>query len=84
MSHAKFTVSQQLKVGPGSGLFDFFAECVANFCKEQGVDVINPSKPVPMGFTFSFPVNQTALNGGMLLYCLYPAANHPTTAINHL
>lgn len=67
MSHAKFTVSQQLKVGPGSGLFDFFAECVANFSKEQGVDVINPSKPVPMGFTFSFPVNQTALNGGMLL-----------------
>lgn len=68
MAHAKFTVSDQLKSGSGLALFDFFSDCVANFCKEQGVDVLTPSEPVPMGFTFSFPVNQTSLNGGNLRY----------------
>ena len=73
MSHAKFTVSEVIKTGTGTALFDFFAECVAKFCKDQGVNVITPSKPVPMGFTFSFPVNQTSLNGGKIkfIYILF-------------
>jgi hypothetical protein len=41
MSNAKYTVSDELKVGPGEKLFDFFAECVANFCKEQGIDAVS-------------------------------------------
>jgi hexokinase len=64
MSHAKFTVSDELKKGPGSKLFDFFAECVANFIKDQGIE---KSKTVPMGFTFSFPVDQMAINSGTLV-----------------
>lgn len=66
MSHSKFTVPESLKLGSGQSLFDFFADCVANFCKEHGVDVVSAADPVPMGFTFSFPVNQTALNGGKI------------------
>ena len=62
MAHAKFTVSDTLKSGPATALFDFFAECVASFCKEQNVDL--SSEHVPMGFTFSFPVHQTSLNSG--------------------
>ncbi len=67
MANAKFTVSEELKTGSGQALFDFFADCVASFCKEQGINVINPPSPVSMGFTFSFPVNQTALNAGSLI-----------------
>jgi hexokinase len=64
MSHAKYTVSDELKQGSGEKLFDFFAECVANFCKDQGID---KATVVPMGFTFSFPVHQTAINRGSLV-----------------
>jgi hexokinase len=64
MSHAKYTVSDELKQGSGEKLFDFFAECVANFCKDQGIE---KATVVPMGFTFSFPVNQTGINHGSLV-----------------
>lgn len=63
MSHAKFTVSEDLKTGSGTKLFDFFADCVANFCKDQGLD--SSTSQIPMGFTFSFPVNQTAIDRGI-------------------
>jgi hexokinase len=64
MTNAKFTVSEEMKTGPGHALFDFFAECVANFCKQQNIDALNGAAPVPMGFTFSFPVHQTGIAGG--------------------
>lgn len=40
MANAKYTVSDELKTGPGEKLFDFFAESVAIFCKDQGIDVV--------------------------------------------
>jgi len=67
MGHAKYTVSDTLKTGPQENLFDFFAESVYAYCKENGIDVTNPSAPIPLGFTFSFPVNQTALDAGSLV-----------------
>ncbi|KAJ3310157.1 glucokinase [Boothiomyces sp. JEL0838] len=64
MTHAKYTVSNELKTGSGEKLFDFFAECIGSFCKNQGLDT---GKSIPMGFTFSFPVEQTAINKGTLM-----------------
>jgi hypothetical protein len=61
MTHEKFTVSEELKKGPGVKLFDFFAECVQNFCVAKGLD---QTQVIPMGYTFSFPLNQTAINKG--------------------
>jgi hexokinase len=65
MSHKKFTVSEVLKKGSGEQLFDFFAECVALFCLENHLDAVNSQ--LAMGFTFSFPVNQTCINHGKLV-----------------
>ncbi|KAI8917419.1 hexokinase-domain-containing protein [Entophlyctis helioformis] len=61
----KYVVSDSLKTGPGAALFDFFAECVAKFLEETGAD---PAVPSNLGFTFSFPVQQTAINAGTLMH----------------
>jgi hexokinase/sugar (pentulose or hexulose) kinase len=44
-------------------LFDFLAECIENFLKEQGLDT---AESVPISFVFSFSVNQTSINSGIL------------------
>lgn len=46
-------------------LFDFIAEELGIFVSLNGVeDVLGPSGQRELGFTFSFPVNQTAINRG--------------------
>ncbi|KAJ3409739.1 hexokinase A [Chytridiales sp. JEL 0842] len=64
MRQKKFSVPDNLKTGDGASLFDFFAECVGGFLKE------NPSSDGQnhkLGFTFSFPVHQTSINSGTLM-----------------
>ncbi|RKO87403.1 hypothetical protein BDK51DRAFT_16571 [Blyttiomyces helicus] len=60
----KFVVSDDLKTGTGEELFDFFADCVIAFLAE-----IKLPKDVNMklGFTFSFPVQQLAINKGIAI-----------------
>ena len=43
-------------------LFDFVAECVAEFIKDRKI-----TKKLPLGFTFSFPVENTSLISGTLI-----------------
>ena len=63
IKQAKFKVSDTIKKGSGEGLFGFLADSVATFlAKECGG---NPSGV--MGFTFSFPTEQDALNRGRLI-----------------
>ncbi len=66
MKSAKFVVSEQNKKDSGVKLFQFLASCVASFLAEINID---PSKAEQMklGFTFSFPVAQTAIDHGRLL-----------------
>ncbi|KAI9203107.1 uncharacterized protein BJ171DRAFT_443643 [Polychytrium aggregatum] len=61
----KYTLTEDLKTGSGEHLFDFFAECVVNFLEEGGLD---KSFATSLGFTFSFPVTQTAINEGALCF----------------
>ena len=49
--------------GAGEGLFDYIAECLANFMKEQGIQ----NEVLPLGFTFSFPCEQKGLASGELI-----------------
>lgn len=44
-------------------LFGFIADCVKDFAPETSAS----SFPVPLGFTFSFPVRQTGLSAGILM-----------------
>ena len=43
-------------------LFDFIAKSVADFMKEQNI-----TTKLPLGFTFSFPVDQKSLISGTLI-----------------
>lgn len=58
-----FVMPQAVITGPGTGLFDFIAECLSSFVKEQKVE----KEQLPLGFTFSFPVQQVGLTKGMLV-----------------
>ena len=61
----KYKVPGPLKLGEMIHLCDFIAECVNKFLNEHGHDV-DPNAPLQLGFTFSFPVLQTAINRGVL------------------
>ncbi|WVQ78326.1 hypothetical protein IAT38_000411 [Cryptococcus sp. DSM 104549] len=69
---AKYKISEELKQGQARQLFDYIAECVDSFLTERANDETNPinlssSEPFYLGFTFSFPVEQTAIDAGTLL-----------------
>ncbi|XP_055969486.1 hexokinase HKDC1 [Sorex fumeus] len=49
--------------GNGSELFEYIADCLADFMKTKGLE----HKKLPLGLTFSFPCRQTKLEEGILL-----------------
>ncbi|XP_004393737.1 PREDICTED: putative hexokinase HKDC1 [Odobenus rosmarus divergens] len=49
--------------GNGSELFDYVADCLADFMKTKGLK----HKKLPLGLTFSFPCRQMKLEEGILL-----------------
>ncbi|KAJ3021879.1 hexokinase A [Thoreauomyces humboldtii] len=61
---SKHVVSDELKTGSGEQLFDFFAKCIGEFLQSVGLDT--KTKRV-LGFTFSFPIEQHAINHGTLM-----------------
>ncbi|CAG8602383.1 10146_t:CDS:2 [Paraglomus occultum] len=60
----KYEISDSLKTGHHSQLFDFIADCIHQFLIHLG-DVHDST--LSLGFTFSFPVDQTAIHKGALL-----------------
>ncbi|ORX94919.1 hypothetical protein K493DRAFT_220356 [Basidiobolus meristosporus CBS 931.73] len=68
ISQHKYTVSDELKSGDGKLLFDFFAKCIDDFITlRPETEDLRHAPLIPLGFTFSFPINQTAINRGKLL-----------------
>ncbi|RKO96881.1 hypothetical protein CXG81DRAFT_29279 [Caulochytrium protostelioides] len=63
----KYVISDVLKNSPVETLFDFFAECVETFLVEIKAKGSDYPMPTELGFTFSFPVHQTALDAGTLV-----------------
>ncbi|GLV44227.1 Hexokinase A [Carabus blaptoides fortunei] len=57
-----YAIPKNIMLGSGEQLFDHIAECLANFMKEHGVQ----KELLPLGFTFSFPLNQMGLTRGLL------------------
>ncbi|BGP40176.1 hypothetical protein JCM10449v2_004134 [Rhodotorula kratochvilovae] len=66
MKQQKYKVSEALKVGEVSALFDYIAGSVDHFLTEIGTTATEDEK-LHLGFTFSFPVQQTALAAGTLI-----------------
>ncbi|KAM9860559.1 hexokinase HKDC1-like [Aulostomus maculatus] len=61
--HKIYTVPMEIMQGTGEELFDHLAECVSDFLDSMGLK----STPLPAGFTFSFPCEQTAIDTGILV-----------------
>lgn len=74
-THVRFyDVPQQLRCGECRKLFDFIASCISDFVqsfdklKDRHSAVISSAgEPLKLGFTFSFPTNQTAIDSAILL-----------------
>ena len=63
MESKVYTMEQDITQGAGEDLFDYIAECLANFMKDQGI----ADEVLPLGFTFSFPCQQKGLASGELI-----------------
>lgn len=63
----KFKVSDALKTGEASELFDYIAESVGNFLSTMDESKKKAGEQLYLGFTFSFPVEQSALDKGKLI-----------------
>lgn len=60
----KFTIGKEAMEGTAEQLFGFIAECVQNFIGSQEQ---KGQATVLLGFTFSFPVQQTGIAAGTLI-----------------
>ncbi|XP_076854056.1 hexokinase-2 isoform X2 [Brachyhypopomus gauderio] len=58
-----YAIPETLMRGCGSELFDHIAECLANFLEKLNIK----DKKLPLGFTFSFPCQQTKLDESFLV-----------------
>merc|ERR1719277_421753 len=57
-----YAIPQAIMIGPGVGLMDHIAECLANFVHDRKIQ----DEVLPLGFTFSFPLQQEGLAKGRL------------------
>ncbi|KAJ1719934.1 hypothetical protein LPJ53_005377 [Coemansia erecta] len=62
--HQKFTLTEEAKART---LFDFIAQCVETFLDDRNLRPTGQQPPISMGFTFSYPVQQTSINSGILV-----------------
>ncbi|XP_035235228.1 hexokinase-2 isoform X1 [Anguilla anguilla] len=63
MENQIYDIPEHLMRGCGSDLFDHIADCLADFLEKLGIK----DKKLPLGFTFSFPCQQTKLDESVLL-----------------
>ncbi|KAK3514746.1 hypothetical protein QTP70_029695, partial [Hemibagrus guttatus] len=63
MENQIYAIPETLMRGSGTELFDHIAECLANFLEKLGMK----ERKLPLGFTFSFPCQQTKLDESILV-----------------
>ncbi|XP_070760240.1 hexokinase-2 isoform X4 [Enoplosus armatus] len=63
MENQIYAIPEHLMRGSGSELFDHIADCLATFLEKLGIK----DKKLPLGFTFSFPCQQTKLDESVLV-----------------
>ena len=59
----RYHIADDQRIGCGIELFSYLAQCLSDFVVEQGLE----NKPLPLGFTFSFPMKQHGLDSGCLV-----------------
>ncbi|KAF8715753.1 hypothetical protein HU200_026699 [Digitaria exilis] len=66
--YEEVSIPPHLMVGTSMELFDFIAAALAKFVDTEGEDFHLPEgRQRELGFTFSFPVNQTSISSGTLI-----------------
>ncbi|KAK2845343.1 hypothetical protein Q7C36_010197 [Tachysurus vachellii] len=63
MENQIYAIPETMMRGSGTELFDHIAECLANFLEKLGIK----EQKLPLGFTFSFPCQQTKLDESILV-----------------
>jgi len=64
----EFLISKEAMTGNADQLFDFIAESVLRFTMKHPFPCQQETSKILLGFTFSFPVEQTSLNSGTLIH----------------
>lgn len=64
---SKYRLPDEIKVGDGDQLWDYMAECVKQFLvANHGGEDLSTLPEMPLGFTFSYPCQQNAIDHGIL------------------
>ncbi|XP_059586553.1 hexokinase-2 isoform X1 [Alligator mississippiensis] len=63
MHNKIYSIPQEIMQGTGEELFDHIVHCISDFLEYMGMKGVS----LPLGFTFSFPCQQTNLDEGILL-----------------
>ncbi|KFK39984.1 hypothetical protein AALP_AA3G314800 [Arabis alpina] len=64
------SIPQELKIGTSEELFGFIASKLANFVAKEDIPArfrLEQGRKREIGFTFSFPVNQTSIDSGTVI-----------------
>ncbi|XP_067092226.1 hexokinase-1-like isoform X2 [Osmerus mordax] len=63
MHNKIYAIPMEVMQGTGEELFDHIVQCISDFLDYMGMK----NTRLPLGFTFSFPCQQTSLDAGILL-----------------
>ncbi|XP_022097739.1 hexokinase-2-like isoform X2 [Acanthaster planci] len=63
MTSKVYKIAEETMTGTGDQLFDYIADCLSEFKKEEGLGDVD----LPLGFTFSFPCKQNGLASAELV-----------------
>ncbi|KAJ4990713.1 hexokinase [Stagonosporopsis vannaccii] len=67
LKQEQYRLPQELKTGHADGLWNFIASKLEDFVKQKGIaNYYTPSKPMPLGFTFSYPATQARIDHAVL------------------
>ncbi|KII91596.1 hypothetical protein PLICRDRAFT_38377 [Plicaturopsis crispa FD-325 SS-3] len=67
ITQSKYRLTEEQKQDEGQKLFDFCAECLKTFVDANCDGLDDPSKALPLGFTFSYPCLQEKIDHGELI-----------------
>lgn len=63
-TQSKYALPASMRTAKSEDLWNFIADCLQKFVKEEYPEGV--SSPLPLGFTFSYPATQHAINHGIL------------------
>jgi hexokinase len=67
LDQQQYKLPQDLKIGDADGLWTFIADKLEAFVRDKGLDkMYSKEKPMPLGFTFSYPARQERIDHAVL------------------